>query len=91
VVLGLPDGRATLDVRRLVLRNVRAFFAAASGTRDGVTDFSIALGLLAATPAAAALVTHRLPLDEVGNAFLTAARPDRGSIRVVVSPYLPNV
>jgi threonine dehydrogenase-like Zn-dependent dehydrogenase len=92
VVLGLPDGHAALDVPRLVLRNVHAFFAAAYGVRDGRSDFSIALAILAETAAAAQLITHRFPLDDVGDAFRAAAWRTGGSLRVVVSgSYLPNV
>ena len=92
VVLGLPHGRASLDVPRLVLRNVRAFFAGAYGTRDGRSDFSIALSLLAETAAAAQLLTHRFPLDAVGEAFRVAADRAGGPLRVVVTGnYLPNV
>ena len=86
VVLGLPDGGADLDVARLVLRDVHAFFAAAYGTRDGVSDFSIALDLLAETPAAAQLITHRFPLDDVGAAFDAAAGHADESLRVIVRP-----
>ena len=86
VVLGLPDGGADLDVARLVLRDVHAFFAAAYGTRDGVSDFSIALDLLAATTAAAGLITHRFPLDDVGAAFDAAAGHKEESLRVIVRP-----
>jgi threonine dehydrogenase-like Zn-dependent dehydrogenase len=84
VVLGLPDAGADLDVSRLVLRDVHAFFAAAYGTRDGISDFSIALALLAETAAAAQLVTARLPLDDIGEAFEAAASRTSGSIRVLV-------
>ena len=86
VVLGLPDGGADLDVARLVLRDVHAFFAAAYGTRDGVTDFSIAVDLLGETPAAAQLITHRFPLDDVGTAFDTAAGHANEPLRVIVRP-----
>ena len=77
---------------RLVLRNVHAFFAAAYGTRDGTSDFSIALALLAETAAASQLITRRFPLDDIGNAFHAAASRGDGSVRVVVAPpHLPNV
>lgn len=92
VVLGLPDAGADLDVARLVLRDVHAFFAAAYGARDSISDFSIALALLAETAGAAQLVTGRLPLDEIGSAFDTAASRTGRSIRIVVGPsHLPNV
>jgi threonine dehydrogenase-like Zn-dependent dehydrogenase len=87
VVLGLPDGGAALDVARLVLRDVHAFFAAAYGTRDGVSDFAIALDLLTENAAATArLVTGRFPLEEIGDAFAMAASHTGGSLRVVIAP-----
>ncbi len=92
VVLGLPDSGADLDVARLVLRNVHVFFAAAYGTRNGTSDFSIALALLAETAAASQLITRRFPLDDIGDAFHAAASRGDGSVRVVIAPrHLPNV
>jgi threonine dehydrogenase-like Zn-dependent dehydrogenase len=75
-----------LDVGRLVLRNARMFLAAGAGSDDGVPDIARALEILAATPAAARLISHRFELADVGAAFATAA--DRGSspLRVVVEP-----
>jgi threonine dehydrogenase-like Zn-dependent dehydrogenase len=86
VVLGLPDSRADLDVARLVLRDVHAFFASAYGTRDGVSDFSIALDLLAETPVAARLITHRFALDDIGAAFDAAGGLADESLRVIIQP-----
>lgn len=86
VALGLPDAPAELDVARLVLHDVRAFFAAAYGMRDGVSDFSVALMLLAETRSAAQLVTHRFPIEDAGRAFETAAGRTGDVVRVVVRP-----
>ena len=88
VVLGLPDSGADLDVARLVLRNVHVFFAAAYGTRNGTSDFSIALALLAETAAASQLITRRFPLDDIGDAFHAAASRGDGSVRVVIAPSI---
>ena len=65
---------------------MHAFFAAAYGTRDGVSDFSIALDLLAETPAAARLITRRFPLDDADAAFEAAAGHTGESLRVIVRP-----
>lgn len=86
VVVGLFDDLRPLDVSSAVLRNLRAFFAAAYGTRDGVSDFSIALELLADATALGQLITHRFPLDEVDEAFRLAGDRTAGSLRVVVLP-----
>jgi 2-desacetyl-2-hydroxyethyl bacteriochlorophyllide A dehydrogenase len=86
VVLGLPDTPAELDVARLVLHNIHAFFAAAYGTRDGVSDFSVALALLAETAAAAQLITQRYPLADAADAFARAAGRQRDALRVVLRP-----
>ena len=42
-MLGLFDRPRPLDVGAAVMRNVRAFFAAAYGARDGGTDFEVAV------------------------------------------------
>jgi L-idonate 5-dehydrogenase len=86
VVLGLPSRPVPLEVGRLVLRNARMLLAAGAGIDDGVPDIARALEILAATPAAACLISHRFELADVGAAFATAA--DRGSspLRVVVEP-----
>jgi (R,R)-butanediol dehydrogenase/meso-butanediol dehydrogenase/diacetyl reductase len=86
VVLGLFDGPRPLDVSSATLRNLRAFFAAAYGARDGVSDFSIALELLSCHSALARLITHRFPLDAVDDAFRVASDRAAGSLRVVVRP-----
>jgi len=87
VIMGLFDGPRELDVTRAVFRNVRAFFALAYGERDGVTDFELALRLLAARPADfGRLLTHRLPLGEAQRAFELAADKSAGTLRVLVTP-----
>lgn len=84
VVLGLFDGKRSLDVTDAVLRDVRARFTAAGGTSGGRTDVERALELLSGNPRLGRLVTHRFSLDEVGEAFATAAEPRRGAVKVVV-------
>ena len=57
-----------------------------TGRATASRDFSIALDLLAETPAAAQLITHRFPLDDVGAAFDAAAGHADESLRVIVRP-----
>jgi 2-desacetyl-2-hydroxyethyl bacteriochlorophyllide A dehydrogenase len=86
VVLGLPDGRQELDVSAAALRNIRAFFATAYAARDGVTDFSVALELLARRGDLAALITHRAELHDVNDAFRLADNRAAGVVRLLVRP-----
>ena len=79
---------------RLVLRDVHAFFAAAYGTRDGVSDFSIALDILGETEAATLLITRGFPLDDANAAFDAAAGRAGDSPACGTSgrhKHLPNV
>lgn len=87
VVMGLFDERQSFDARKAVFRELRMFFPVTYGTLDGVTDFSFALDLLAREQATlGALITHRLPLGRVEEAFALAADKGRGALRVVVQP-----
>ena len=85
IVLGLFDGPQALDVTSAVLRNLRAFFAVAYGTLGGVSDFSLALQMLSEPDTALArIITHRFRLEDVDEAFNTAATRHSGAQRVVV-------
>ena len=85
-MLGLFDAPRGLDVTDAVLRGVRARFAAAAGVSDGVSDVARALEQLAAEPALARLLTHRVPLADVDEAFATAGAPGARALRVLVRP-----
>ena len=86
VVLGLFDRPQTFDARTAVLREIRMFFPVTYGTQGGVTDFQLALDLLVREQdRLAGLVTHRLPLDRVDEAFALAADKSSGALRVVVT------
>ena len=94
VVLGLFDRPPALDVSRAVLRNVHTFFASASGALGGVSDFSLALDILAGSESLGGLITGDLPLTEIAEAFRLASDRSAGSLRVVVRPgsaILPTV
>lgn len=87
VVLGLFDEPQTFDARRAVFRELRMFFPVTYGTLDGVSDFELALELLVRErDTLGGLVTHRLPLDRVDEAFGLAADKGTGALRVVVTP-----
>lgn len=87
VVMGLFDERQSFDARRAVFRELRMFFPVTYGTLDGVTDFSLALDLLARQQSVfASLVTHTRSLDLVDEAFALAADKTSGALRVVVTP-----
>jgi 2-desacetyl-2-hydroxyethyl bacteriochlorophyllide A dehydrogenase len=87
VVLGLFDEPAPVDARSAVMRNVHAFFAVAYGSLDGVTDFSVALEILAAPDSGLdRLVTHRFPLAQADEAFRVASDKASGALRVVLRP-----
>lgn len=87
VVMGLFDEPQSFDARRAVFRELRMFFPVTYGTQDGVTDFSLALDLLARDQATLApLVTHTRTLDQVDEAYALAADKASGALRVVVTP-----
>lgn len=87
VVLGLFDEPQTFDARKAVFREIRMFFPVTYGTLDGISDFELALELLVRDQdTLARLVTHRLPLDRVDEAFALAADKGTGALRVVVTP-----
>ncbi|MCW0215818.1 MAG: alcohol dehydrogenase catalytic domain-containing protein [Pseudonocardia sp.] len=85
-VLGHFGTPQRLDTDRAGSREQRIFFPVSYAARDGVADLAIALDLLAASPAAAAMVTHRVPLDEIDRAFRVAADKTSGALRVAVVP-----
>lgn len=87
IVLGLFDEPQTFDARKAVFREIRMFFPVTYSTLDGVSDFEFALELLVREQETLSqLVTHRLPLDRVDDAFALAADKGRGALRVVVTP-----
>jgi threonine dehydrogenase-like Zn-dependent dehydrogenase len=86
-VLGLFDEPQTFDARKAVFREIRMFFPVTYGTLDGVSDFALALDLLAREQRRLErLVTHRLGLDRIDAAFALAADKSTGALRVVVQP-----
>jgi threonine dehydrogenase-like Zn-dependent dehydrogenase len=87
VCLGVFDGAQLVDAPRLVQRETRLFFAVSYSGRDGLTDFDLAIDMMAADPALVSpLLTHRFPLSEVEEAFRVAADKRSGAVRVGVEP-----
>ena len=87
VVVGLFDEPQTFDARKAVFREIRMYFPVTYSTLDGVPDFRFALDLLVQEQdQLAQLVTHRIPLDSVGEAFELSANKRAGALRVVVMP-----
>jgi 2-desacetyl-2-hydroxyethyl bacteriochlorophyllide A dehydrogenase len=86
-VLGLFPGAVQLGGLALILKEVTVV-GGITYCHPGVrSDFDVAIGILRADPARArALVSHRFPLDEVAQAFATAADKGTKSLKVQVTP-----
>ena len=86
-VFGVFEGPQQLDVRRASFKELRLFFPITYAVRHGMHDFDIAIQMLAQDPHRyAGLITHAFGLDDVGEAFDTAADKSSGAIRVIVQP-----
>jgi threonine dehydrogenase-like Zn-dependent dehydrogenase len=87
VALGLFDLPQSIDVRRSIFREQRLFFPVTYGRLDGVHDYEVALDILGRRHADLDdLITHRFRLDDVAEAFRSAADKGRGGLRTVVEP-----
>ncbi|MFV0258883.1 MAG: zinc-binding dehydrogenase [Acidimicrobiales bacterium] len=87
VLLGVFEGNALLPALDAATREIRVVGSNCYSRVDHDRDFVAALGLLAThREAVASLVTHRFPLDEVNEAFRTAADKTTGSVKVVIRP-----
>nr|MDJ0869058.1 zinc-binding dehydrogenase [Myxococcota bacterium] len=86
-VLGVFLGPVRLETMTLLLKEVTLAWSYCYGRRDLPVDFDQAIGILAARrDAFAELVTHSVPLDEVGRAFALAADKGAGAVKVSVVP-----
>jgi (R,R)-butanediol dehydrogenase / meso-butanediol dehydrogenase / diacetyl reductase len=87
VVVGLFDEPQTFDARKAVFREIRMNFAVTYSTLEGIPDYRFALDLLVREQQTLAqLVTHRVPLDAIDEAFALASDKASGALRVVVTP-----
>jgi threonine dehydrogenase-like Zn-dependent dehydrogenase len=87
VLLGTFDGPRTVDLQRLMMKEVRLLgsFCYGSGPRE--PEFATAARLTGRwSSELAALATHQLPLDQVAEAFRTASDKGTGAIKVTLVP-----
>ncbi|HEU0193837.1 MAG TPA: alcohol dehydrogenase catalytic domain-containing protein [Gaiellales bacterium] len=86
-MLGVFDGDTPLPGLDFSVKEVRLVGSNCYGRFGTHTDFSVAVELLRGRlPDVQALVTHRLPLERVNEAFATAADKATGSIKVALTP-----
>ncbi|WP_436772442.1 zinc-dependent alcohol dehydrogenase [Yinghuangia sp. YIM S09857] len=87
-IAALHEGDLPLAFLPAFLKEVRVVMSMAYGADEhGVRDVDAAAGMLAARPdIAAAVVTHRFPLEDAAEAFRVAADRSTGAIKVVVEP-----
>lgn len=85
VVLGVFTEEPRLDATSLVVKEVRLVGSMTYGRSGTRADFERALDLLAGAPERfRALITHRFPLDAIGEAFAVAADKGSGAVKVQV-------
>jgi threonine dehydrogenase-like Zn-dependent dehydrogenase len=86
-VLGAFTGAPTLPAIHLLVKELRIIGSLVYSRAGARADYDIVLELLARRGAeiARALITHRFPLDRVGDAFQTAADKTSGSIKVTIA------
>jgi threonine dehydrogenase-like Zn-dependent dehydrogenase len=89
-IIGSFAGPQTLDPRPCMRKEVELRWVWSYGMWEGVPEYRIALDMLIdGRVNAAPLITHRFPLEEIGQAF--AAADDKrasGAIKVLVMPYV---
>jgi L-iditol 2-dehydrogenase len=86
-VLGVFTQPTQLNALGLMLKEAR-IVGGITYCRPGMhSDFEVALRMLASDPERArALITHRFPLEEAGEAFRTASDKTSGSLKVQINP-----
>ena len=86
-MLGVFQGDASLPALDFSVKEVSLVGSNCYARSSAGSDFSIAVGLLAAHLAnVRSLVTHRFALDQVNDAFAAAADKSTGSIKVALVP-----
>ena len=86
-VLGLFPGAVQLGGLALILKEVTVVGGITYCHPGLHSDFDVAIGILRSDPERArAVITHRFPLNEVAQAFATAADKGTKSLKVHVTP-----
>jgi 2-desacetyl-2-hydroxyethyl bacteriochlorophyllide A dehydrogenase len=88
VIMGVfHHGPLSVDFFKLLLKEHLVVFANCYSILDGRHDFDVAIDLMASGRASLKqLVTHRLPLDRIQEAFGVAQDKTSGSIKVMLFP-----
>lgn len=87
VVLGVHLGTVELNWRPLFHREASVVPSLGYCAHEGGTEMADAAAMLAADPEiAAALITHRFPIEDAEEAFRVAGDRSAGAIRVVIEP-----
>ncbi len=86
-VVGLFLGRVEIDSLPLLLKEATLAWSYCYARGEGDADFAAAVRILDGERAGLdALVTHRVPLDQVARAYVTAAERRAGALKVSVLP-----
>lgn len=87
-ILGIFTGDPDLDTRTAYRKELTITWSNSYATWNGLSEYQIALDLLASGRVAAeALITHHYPLERIGEAFAAAAdKKSSGAIKVLVHP-----
>jgi 2-desacetyl-2-hydroxyethyl bacteriochlorophyllide A dehydrogenase len=87
VVLGAFTCQPQINALVLMLKEIRLVGSLMYGRNGGRADFDVALEVLRQNrEAAAAIITHRVPLRRIGEGFRIAADKREKSIKVTVEP-----
>ena len=87
VVIGMFRKPVELNFGRLMRNEIDIIFSWSYSTWDGITEFDIALDMLARGELdAKSLITHRFPLDRISDAFQAALnKGDSGALKVLIT------
>ncbi|MBL7488480.1 alcohol dehydrogenase catalytic domain-containing protein [Frankia sp. AgB1.9] len=87
VVLGAQFSEIRIDLQTIFIREARLMPSLGYCAHEGGSDLADAAAMLAADPTiAAALITHRFPIEDAAEAFRVAGDRSLGVIRVVLEP-----
>lgn len=89
-VLGVFTARLALDTRAAFDKELTLTWCNSYALWNGISEYEIALDLLAAGRVAAApIITHHYPLDRIAEAFAAAAdKRASGAVKVLVHPSM---